>query len=236
MMTKCCTICHVDQELSEFYANKAAKDGLHPYCKACCKIRVRARAARLTKTVIESKCCRICGVDQPATEFAKNSHAADGLQTRCRSCSRGLDLKSRNKVHAVPASKVCRDCLTDKVAAEFYRASTRTDGLTSRCRDCHKTMTKAWRVDNRHICRNNFRNYRAAKLQANCRGWDPELHDLVLLEADDLCQRLERSTGVQHQLDHVVPLQGKSVCGLHVWYNFQVLSRPANIRKSNRVV
>jgi hypothetical protein len=44
--------------------------------------------------------------------------------------------------------------------------------------------------------------------------------------------RLTRETGVPHEVDHVVPVQGREVCGLHVENNLQIITREANRRKS----
>lgn len=46
--------------------------------------------------------------------------------------------------------------------------------------------------------------------------------------------RLTRRTGIVHEVDHIVPLQGENVCGLHVETNLRVITKAANREKSNR--
>jgi hypothetical protein len=38
------------------------------------------------------------------------------------------------------------------------------------------------------------------------------------------------------EVDHVIPLQGKQVCGLHVAGNLRLLTKLENLKKGNRVV
>ena len=45
--------------------------------------------------------------------------------------------------------------------------------------------------------------------------------------------RVSEVTGIQHHVDHVIPLRGKLVSGLHVHQNLRVVAYDVNVSKSN---
>ena len=46
--------------------------------------------------------------------------------------------------------------------------------------------------------------------------------------------RATRETGIQHHVDHVIPLRGKLASGLHVHQNLRVITATENRKKSSR--
>lgn len=74
---------------------------------------------------------------------------------------------------------------------------------------------------------------RAVKLGATVK-WLPELSELVFDEAAVLAKMRQESTGIAWDVDHIIPLQSKLVCGLHTFSNIAVVPASVNRSKSNR--
>ena len=94
-----------------------------------------------------------------------------------------------------------------------------------------RASADAWRAANRGKTNAYTAERRAKKLQATPALTEDELW--MITEVYDLCAERTRVTGVIHHVDHVVPLQGTHVSGLHVPWNLQVLTAHDNISKSN---
>lgn len=151
--------------------------------------------------------------------FGKNKAKADGLATECRECKRAQDrdYASRNRDKAA------------KKTSEWYYANRERALKTSR------TYGVKWRSENKDKNTAKSNRYRASKLKATPLWLTTEQQKQI--ESFYWLANLQKelSDDVYH-VDHIVPLKGKTVCGLHVPWNLQLLKATDNIIKGNRLV
>ena len=98
-----------------------------------------------------------------------------------------------------------------------------------------KAKRKVYRQENAALLNHHTAIRHAQKLQATP-PWltDEDKAEIRAIYAE--CRRLQEETGIAHNVDHIHPLQGKTVCGLHVPWNLQVLTRSDNCAKHNNLV
>ncbi len=100
-------------------------------------------------------------------------------------------------------------------------------GRHKKWRDNHKAYQaeydKNWREQNRGKARAKVRGYQAKKLRALPAWADKKAIVAFYSNCPD-----------GFEVDHIVPIQGKIVCGLHVLENLQYLPINVNRSKSNK--
>jgi hypothetical protein len=114
-------------------------------------------------------------------------------------------------------SKYCIKCRTVLDLSNFYAHEARWDKLGSYCKSCSDSLTNP-------TAKERAAKHRAAKLQAV-----PKWADL------DKISDIYRNCPDGHQVDHIIPLQGVDVCGLHVENNLQYLTKFENASKGNKL-
>ena len=73
---------------------------------------------------------------------------------------------------------------------------------------------------------------KAAKLKATPHWCDLEAVAEIYRQA----AQLSIDTGTPYEVDHIVPLRSKLVCGLHIPINLQILTRTENRRKHTKII
>ena len=95
-----------------------------------------------------------------------------------------------------------------------------------------KQIQKTYAENNRAKCNAKVSKRYHAKLQRIPKWANLDKIALIYAEA----QRLTEETGIEHHVDHIIPIQGKRVSGLHVESNLRVITKEENLRKGNRFV
>lgn len=91
---------------------------------------------------------------------------------------------------------------------------------------------RKWQRANLSYFRESAANRKCNKLKATP-AWLSEEHLQEMRNTYSHAKECELLTGDLYHVDHIVPLQGKTVCGLHVPWNLQVLPAEVNISKNN---
>lgn len=112
--------------------------------------------------------------------------------------------------------KYCGYCDDILEVKNFALNSCNSYGLQTYCKECQYLTTKPTQAARQS-------NRRARELNAIPKWSDISAINKIFKE----CQE-------GYQVDHIVPLKGKNVCGLHVYYNLQYLTKKENLIKSNK--
>lgn len=198
------------------------------------------------------------------TSVLRSSHFYESRRYCSRSCpllKQGLDLtgktfgrwtvtgffgidNKRGKTRSLWKAKCI--CGTEKV----INGSSVLAGQTQSCGCLLRDMKRAGRTEaelleaRRLVSRLSNRKHAArvkackikyeTKRESATPKWVTDSDMLAMNDIYKEARRLTRETGIRHQVDHIIPINGEKVSGLHVPQNLQILTQAENVSKSNR--
>jgi len=130
-------------------------------------------------------------------------------------------------------NKQCPKCKQLKSYSEFNKDKYRQDELKTYCKLCDREYSANWSKNNRDKANAKYTRHRVAKLNRMLK-WG-KLH--LKPEINIWYKRAQLATIFMEELyevDHIEPLQGKNVSGLHVPWNLTLLTKKENASKGNR--
>lgn len=189
------------------------------------------------------KKCQVCNITKSLTDFYKNKSRVDGYRYECKECIKVYQKSDMGKAQRH------RYATSEKGNAASRRGNKRynstENGKKKKAayaqlpywveyrRAYHKLYIKT--IPGKIVNLKKRAKYRASLLNA-MPPWLSNEHRIQITAFYSEAIYLTHKTGIRHEVDHIIPLQGKNVRGLHVPWNLRVITRKENRRKGNKVL
>jgi len=173
--------------------------------------------------------CRDC-----YSEKAKAYHAIH--RERFAAAQKLPEAKARKSAHDAAYRAKHKDALRAKKAGYYAQNK---ESISKKSADSYRANPDAARSRALTWKQNNRPQHNAGCMARHTRKlgatppWLSEDQKWMIAEAYDLARIRAEVTGIKWHVDHIVPLQGRNVCGLHVPWNLQVIPASLNCSKRN---
>ncbi len=206
---KQCSKCLEVKPLEDFYRAKRLKFGRSYRCKVCQKVYQRKRYTENSE-YREAILVRVNKRLEDNPEYDKDFYEANREKILARKRVFREENPDLAKIHSAKFRQT-----HPEYSRDYYLAN----------KEACNARIKKWREDNPGKRKSHTAKRRAAKLQRTVSWSETE----AITEFYVNC-----STGMV--VDHIIPLQGKEVSGLHVLNNLQYLTPKENGEKSNKLL
>lgn len=202
-------------------------------------------------TELTRKRCSRCKQEKNTDEFNKCSSKKDGLQSLCKTCKKH-DYQE-NKSHYINKQKERYTNNKDVILARQKDYYIKNKDIINKKQkiyyqnniEKYRLANSLWGKLNRHKSNAISKRYREnnkIKIYAHTALMRSKRNKRFPKWANKnkislfykLAACLTRITGIKHEVDHIIPLQGKNVSGLHIENNLQVITSEENKSKSNK--
>lgn len=236
---KKCSICKQTKTLDNFSKSNRATGqrsgrgglGVASKCKFCVAegrkpgITESRRLKEAREAELRSrgqKCCTACLQELPFSSFSTRKASADGLNFKCRECQKQYAGRWREE--------------NPDANRQYYRSnrSARSDAFrewAQQNKSQRAEYMRLWLQENKDRVNEKVAYRNARKKLATVPWADRDKMRSIYEE----CARITAETGIPHEVDHIYPLQGETVSGLHWEGNLNIITQFENIQKLNRM-
>jgi|ERR1035437_2234654 hypothetical protein len=175
------------------------------------------------------KTCTKCKIEKSIQIFSRDRTKKDGFQSHCNTCKRNSDKiwTKANPEKKKNSNKNWRK-MNQVKKSEYDSLWCKNNPEKKRIKDSR------FRRLNPNKANAKTAKHRAAKL-LRTPPWLTKLHLQQIQIFYDSAHALAKEFSIPMEVDHIVPLQGENVSGLHVPWNLQVIPAIENRRKGNHV-
>jgi hypothetical protein len=162
------------------------------------------------------KICSRCKEEKPFEFFGKHSKNKDGYQYYCKACR----------------IKTCSDSFSKTSQEQRNKRNEATKAWRKQNKEKLKEYRNKYTKSNRAKLTSLERKRQTAKLNRTPK-WLSDFDYLHMQCLYQVAAMRTKETGYKWNVDHIIPLQGKKVSGLHCPSNLRVIPAIENQRKNN---
>lgn len=178
------------------------------------------------------KTCSCCATSMGIVNFSKNKRMKDGYEHYCKACRKkaAKKIKEKNPDYFKDMSDKYNAVGPDGLTYRQRYYLQNKDRISENSRSHQRKNGKELRAKYKNNRRAYDRAREAAKIHRTpswlSKDQKQEMVDIYALRS------VKSSSNEAYHVDHIIPLLGANVCGLHVPWNLQIIRSDDNLSKA----
>lgn len=214
---KICSYCRIEQPISSFNKQSCRKDGHSYHCKTCTSKKAADRWMRNIEHNREKSYNYFVEHREERRLYAEHMRKTDPDRTRQYSKKWSIKNPTYTKEYHINN----KDRLNARRKQYRINNPERWSNIAKRWRDTNPGRVRSDSVKRIMIRRQSIPPW-----------FEREEVKQIYIES----ARISRETGILHHVDHIIPLRGEMVCGLHCLGNLRIVPWYENLSKGNKML